>query len=128
LFVSRNPQLHQGTLEDCPFEQDMLVGSERTYLVDGCEAGIRADGRGCLDWRPVSVETNIIVSASGSARVRLGATDVIVGVKVNLPAALRQGCMLCCHAAIALRCQLHPSFCQYHVNRRKPAAGGHRDA
>jgi exosome complex component RRP42 len=62
----------------------MLVGSERSFLINGCECGIRGDGRGHLDWRPVSIDTSIVASASGSARVQIGATDVIVGVKVAL--------------------------------------------
>ena len=61
----------------------MLVGSERSFLIDGCESGIRGDGRGCLDWRPVSIDTSVVPSASGSARVQIRATDVVVGIKVS---------------------------------------------
>lgn len=61
----------------------MLVGSERSFLIDGCESGIRGDGRGCLDWRPVSIDTSVVPSASGSARVQIGATDVVVGIKAS---------------------------------------------
>lgn len=61
----------------------MLVGSERSFLIDGCESGIRGDGRGHLDWRPISIDTGLVASASGSARVQIGATDVIVGVKAS---------------------------------------------
>lgn len=61
----------------------MLVGSERAFVIDGCDVGSREDGRGCLDWRPVSIDTSVVASASGSARVRIGATDVIVGIKAS---------------------------------------------
>ena len=61
----------------------LVVGSEKDFLLQGCRDGIRADGRGCLDWRPISVETDVIASASGSARVKIGGTDVIVGIKAS---------------------------------------------
>src|SRR3989344_4390079 len=46
--------------------------------------GKRFDSRGLLDFRHFSVEFNISNKAEGSARVRLGKTEVIVGVKLEL--------------------------------------------
>ncbi len=46
--------------------------------------GKRLDGRGLLDTRELKVFTNVIEKAEGSARVLLGNTEVIAGVKVNL--------------------------------------------
>lgn len=46
--------------------------------------GKRFDGRGLLNYRPVSIEYEVSNKAEGSARVRLGNTEVIVGVKMNL--------------------------------------------
>jgi exosome complex component RRP42 len=46
--------------------------------------GRRVDGRGIEEYRPISIETNYIESAQGSARVRLGNTDVLVGVKMEV--------------------------------------------
>ncbi|MCW4019912.1 MAG: exosome complex protein Rrp42 [Candidatus Bathyarchaeota archaeon] len=46
--------------------------------------GKRLDGRGLTDYRPVQIETGIIEKAEGSAKVRLGKTEVMVGVKVGL--------------------------------------------
>jgi exosome complex component RRP42 len=43
--------------------------------------GKRLDGRGLLDYRSLSFEVNVIEKAQGSARVRLGNTQVIAGVK-----------------------------------------------
>lgn len=34
--------------------------------------------------RPVELQLGVIAQAAGSARLHLGATDVIVGVKVSL--------------------------------------------
>lgn len=46
--------------------------------------GKRVDGRALDEYRPISIETNYIESAQGSARVRLGNTDVLVGVKMEV--------------------------------------------
>ncbi|GER53090.1 60S ribosomal protein L32 [Striga asiatica] len=45
---------------------------------------LRTDGRKRLTYRPISVETGVIPQASGSAGVKLGATDVIASVKAEL--------------------------------------------
>jgi len=46
--------------------------------------GKRLDGRGLTEYRPIQIETGIIEKAEGSARVRLGKTEVMVGVKIGL--------------------------------------------
>ena len=43
----------------------------------------RLDGRKPFDYRDVTIETNISNNAEGSARVKIGKTDVIVGVKLG---------------------------------------------
>ncbi|MEM1529978.1 MAG: exosome complex protein Rrp42 [Candidatus Bathyarchaeia archaeon] len=47
-------------------------------------SGKRLDGRGLIDYRPIKIETGIIEKAEGSARVLLGKTEVVVGVKVEI--------------------------------------------
>lgn len=47
-------------------------------------AGKRLDGRNLTDYRPIKIETGIIERAEGSARVLLGKTEVIAGVKVEV--------------------------------------------
>ncbi|MBS7639350.1 exosome complex protein Rrp42 [Candidatus Bathyarchaeota archaeon] len=47
-------------------------------------SGKRLDGRGLTDYRPIKIETGIIEKAEGSARVLMGRTEVVVGVKVEL--------------------------------------------
>ncbi|KAK3085656.1 hypothetical protein FSP39_006759 [Pinctada imbricata] len=49
----------------------------------------REDGRGCEDYRHLEIETNVLSNTSGSSRVRLSNTDLLVGVKAELgdPAA-----------------------------------------
>uniref|UniRef100_A0A5F9CY57 Exosome component 7 n=1 Tax=Oryctolagus cuniculus TaxID=9986 RepID=A0A5F9CY57_RABIT len=45
---------------------------------------LRVDGRGCEDYRCVEVETDVVSNTSGSARVKLGHTDILVGVKAEM--------------------------------------------
>ena len=44
----------------------------------------REDGRELNEYRDISIETNVISKAEGSARVRIGGTQVIVGIKPQL--------------------------------------------
>jgi exosome complex component RRP42 len=47
------------------------------------EQGKRLDERGLMDYRPIQIEQGVIEKAEGSARVLLGKTEVLVGVKVE---------------------------------------------
>lgn len=60
-----------------------LSREEETYIIHGAEDNIRDDGRSQIQYRPIEIETGIIPSAMGSARVLLGNTDVIACVKAN---------------------------------------------
>jgi exosome complex component RRP42 len=55
--------------------------AEKEHILKSLKKGIRYDGRKLLDYREVSVEPNA-TSAEGSARVKIGATEVLVGVKL----------------------------------------------
>ena len=57
---------------------------KRGQMSDLLAKGKRLDERGLLDSRELKVFTNVIEKAEGSARVTLGNTEVIAGVKVNL--------------------------------------------
>jgi len=46
--------------------------------------GKRLDGRGLTDYREVQLEMGVIERAEGSALVRLGKTEVMVGVKIEV--------------------------------------------
>ncbi len=46
--------------------------------------GQRLDGRGLTDYRPIRIETSVVSKAEGSARVYLGNTAVIAGVKTSI--------------------------------------------
>jgi exosome complex component RRP42 len=47
------------------------------------ETGKRADGRNLTDFREFTIEEGVIEKAEGSARVRLGKTEILVGIKVE---------------------------------------------
>lgn len=44
----------------------------------------RVDGRGLTEYREIQVEQGVIGSAEGSARVLLGKTEVMVGIKIEI--------------------------------------------
>ncbi len=47
------------------------------------EQGKRFDGRKLDEFREISIETGVSKNAEGSARVKIGNTEVLVGVKMN---------------------------------------------
>ncbi|KAJ4782315.1 Exosome complex component RRP42 [Rhynchospora pubera] len=61
-----------------------LSEGEKQFLRGGIEQNLRADGRTRNQFRPIYVETGVIPQANGSARVRLGATEVIASIKAEL--------------------------------------------
>lgn len=46
--------------------------------------GKRLDGRGLTDYRQITMESGTIERAEGSARVKLGKTEVVVGAKIEM--------------------------------------------
>jgi exosome complex component RRP42 len=56
---------------------------KRDYIASLVQQGKRMDGRGLDQFREVSVERGVVKTASGSARVKLGNTHVLVGVKIE---------------------------------------------
>ncbi|KAK7074882.1 Exosome complex component RRP42 [Halocaridina rubra] len=61
-----------------------LSDAEKRYIVDGVKLGIRVDGRESLDYRQLEIETGLVDTANGSARIRLDRTDVLVTVKMEM--------------------------------------------
>jgi exosome complex component RRP42 len=57
----------------------------KEHIIKLIEAETRLDGRKALEFRkPVTVEYGISKTAEGSARVKIGGTEVIVGVKLEI--------------------------------------------
>jgi exosome complex component RRP42 len=46
--------------------------------------GKRLDGRGPNDYREIQIESGFVERAEGSARIRLGKTEILVGVKIEM--------------------------------------------
>lgn len=62
----------------------LLSSSEREYIKQGVEQDLRADGRKRLDFRPFNLDVDIVPQAAGSARIRLGRTDILVSIKTDI--------------------------------------------
>jgi len=60
----------------------MLSEIRRDHIMNLLADGKRIDGRGTSDLRSITFETGLVESADGSARVKIGKTDVIAGVKI----------------------------------------------
>jgi len=56
----------------------------KSYLDSLLKKKKREDGRGLYDYRELKIDVNPIDKANGSARVKLGDTAVLVGVKLDV--------------------------------------------
>ncbi len=56
---------------------------KKTQILELLEQGKRVDGRALDETREVTIEINAIPKANGSARVRLGDTEVVCGIKIQ---------------------------------------------
>lgn len=63
-----------------------LSPAERDYIICGLRETptTRADGRGLLSPRPIETEYGVMPAANGSARVRVGGTEVVAGIKLDV--------------------------------------------
>lgn len=57
---------------------------KRDYLYNLAKKGKRQDGRDLFQFRNISIETNLISKAEGSARVKIGNTQVVAGIKMDI--------------------------------------------
>jgi exosome complex component RRP42 len=56
----------------------------RNEIISLLNKGVRLDGRKPLDYRNIVIETGVSRNAEGSAKVRIGETEVIAGVKLEV--------------------------------------------
>uniref|UniRef100_A0A2K6VSJ9 Ribosomal RNA-processing protein 42 n=1 Tax=Onchocerca volvulus TaxID=6282 RepID=A0A2K6VSJ9_ONCVO len=61
-----------------------LSDAEKVFIIHGAQEGLRADGRSPFDYRPITIQTGVLATTNGSARVRIGSTDLLIGVKAEL--------------------------------------------
>lgn len=65
-------------------EDNPLSLIKKDFIRGLLREGKREDGRGLLETRPLSIHTGYVSRAQGSARVKLGNTQVVAGVKIQL--------------------------------------------
>ena len=56
---------------------------KRNKILDLLKEGKRIDGRELDEFRPLHIDTGVIPHADGSARVRLGDTEIVAGIKIQ---------------------------------------------
>lgn len=61
-------------------------GVTKQRIIQYLRAGKRFDGRGLHDYREIKIELGVSNKAEGSARVKIGKTEVVVGVKMDVSA------------------------------------------
>lgn len=60
-----------------------LANITKKRIHEYLQEGKRFDGRKLLEYRKIEIETNVSNNAEGSARVKIGDTEVIAGVKID---------------------------------------------
>lgn len=63
-------------------EESSISCIKRDYLYRLAKEGKRPDGREANEYRPIEIETGYVNMAEGSAKVRIGNTMVVAGVKL----------------------------------------------
>ena len=57
---------------------------KRDYIYKLAEQGKRVDGRNFGEYRKIEIETGVVSKAEGSARVKIGNTQVMAGIKIDV--------------------------------------------
>ena len=60
-----------------------ISDSQRAYIYDGVKLNVRADGRGCGDFREYYIESGNLLQADGSSQVKIPDSDttILIGIK-----------------------------------------------
>ncbi len=62
----------------------IIPNLQKEKIVEMLRKGKRLDGRGITDYRKIEIEKNISRNAEASVRVRMGKTEVLAGVKMEV--------------------------------------------
>ena len=62
----------------------IIPSLKRDYLVKLAKNGKRADGRSFDEFRKIEIETGVVLKAEGSAKVKIGNTQVLTGIKMDV--------------------------------------------
>ncbi|KAJ2998431.1 hypothetical protein HDV02_004546 [Globomyces sp. JEL0801] len=93
----------------------MISPSETSFIKESVRQGIRIDGRSNHQSRPLKIETSIINQASGSSRVTLGSSDVLVGVKLQVLDDPNEIGKIHCSVDCSPAAQLTKSTCSHYA-------------
>lgn len=61
-----------------------LSEGEKLFIIHSVEDDCRIDGRKCQEFRKIQLEMDVIPACHGSCHVRIGKTDLLVGVKLQV--------------------------------------------
>ena len=61
-----------------------ISSSEVNFITAGIEDNVRADGRGCLEYRDIFLQAGVVPQSNGSALVKIEDTHLVVSVKVEI--------------------------------------------
>lgn len=61
-----------------------MIEELRNEIISLLSKNVRLDGRAPDEYRPVEIETGVSKNAEGSAKVKIGETEVIAGVKLEI--------------------------------------------
>lgn len=61
-----------------------LSEGEKLFIIHSVEDDCRPDGRRCLQYRKFKLEHDVMPNCHGSCHVRIGNTDLVVGIKVQV--------------------------------------------
>ena len=62
----------------------VIPSIKKEYLLKLAKNGKRSDGRRFNEYRKIEIETNVVKKAEGSAKVKLGNTQVLAGIKMDI--------------------------------------------
>ncbi|XP_077865994.1 exosome complex exonuclease RRP42-like [Saccoglossus kowalevskii] len=62
----------------------LLSEAERTFILHGVQDGLRTDGRTCEEYRIMELQCDVVSNTSGSARLKMSHTDILVGIKAEM--------------------------------------------
>jgi len=62
----------------------IIPAIKKDYITKLAEQGKRVDGRTFDQYRTIEIETKVVNKAEGSARIKIGNTQVLVGIKMDL--------------------------------------------
>ena len=64
-------------------DKEVIIEIQKDNIYNLIKKGERIDGRAFDEYRAISIETGVVSRAEGSARVKIGESQVVVGIKMQ---------------------------------------------